>query len=155
VEQAIFAGGCFWGVETAFAALAGVTSTEVGYTGGVLERPTYQDVCSGHTGHAEAVRLMFDPTKISYAALVEKFFMYHDPTQLNRQGPDIGSEYRSAIFYTSDEQEKIAREVMERLQKSGRFKKPIVTMIEPAKTFWRAEEYHQKWHEKHGGRCLF
>jgi peptide-methionine (S)-S-oxide reductase len=153
MEDAIFAAGCFWGVEAAFAALPGVGTTEVGYTGGTLEQPTYQDVCTGRTGHAEAVRVTFDPAKISYAALVEKFFALHDPTQHNRQGPDIGSEYRSAIFYLSPEQEKTARDITERLQQAGRYKRPIVTAIEPAKTFWRAEEYHQKWHEKHGGSC--
>jgi peptide-methionine (S)-S-oxide reductase len=151
MEKAIFAAGCFWGVEAAFATMPGVTETEVGYTGGATDHPTYDDVCAHSTGHAEAVRVTYDGTKTSYADLVNKFFAIHDPTQANRQGPDIGDQYRSAIFFLNHEQERIARAVKTKLDESGRFKKPIVTVIEPAKTFWRAEEYHQKYHEKHGG----
>jgi peptide-methionine (S)-S-oxide reductase len=151
MEQAIFAAGCFWGVEAAFADMPGVSDTAVGYIGGQTERPTYQDVCSHATGHAEAVQVTFDPAKIKYEALVEKFFTLHDPTQVNRQGPDIGDQYRSAIFYTSPAQQQIAQQVKDRVQASGRFKKPIATLIEPAKTFWRAEEYHQKYIQKRGG----
>jgi peptide-methionine (S)-S-oxide reductase len=151
MEKAIFAAGCFWSPEAAFAELPGVTATEVGYTGGTTERPTYDDVCAGVTGHAEAVQVTFDPAKISYADLVEKFFTIHDPTQMNRQGPDIGDQYRSAIFYTTPEQERVAREIKDSLDKSGRFKKPIATRIEPAKAFWRAEDYHQQFYAKRGG----
>ena len=151
MQQAIFAAGCFWGPEAAFAALPGVIETEVGYTGGTTEKPTYDDVCSHNTGHAEAIRLTFDPSKISYAALVEKFFEIHDPTQLNRQGPDFGDQYRSAIFTNSVEQKLTALKLKDHLQMSGRYKKSIATVIEPAKTFWRAEEVHQKYYEKRGG----
>ncbi|MDX2027053.1 MAG: peptide-methionine (S)-S-oxide reductase MsrA [Alphaproteobacteria bacterium] len=151
MEKAIFGAGCFWGVEAAFAALPGVVATEVGYSGGTTEQPTYEDVCNGHTGHAEVVRVTFDPTKIFYEALVEKFFTLHDPTQVNRQGPDIGDQYRSAIFYTSPEQEKTAKRVRDRLEQSGRYRKSIATVIEPAAPFWRAEEYHQQYIAKRGG----
>jgi peptide-methionine (S)-S-oxide reductase len=151
MEKAIFAAGCFWGVESAFAALPGVTATEVGYCNGVTAEPTYKKVCGGETGHAEAVQITFDPAKISYETLVSKFYELHDPTQVNRQGPDIGTQYRSGIFFTAPEQEMIARSVTEKLKQSGKFRKPIATIIEPAKTFWRAEEYHQKYFEKRGG----
>jgi peptide-methionine (S)-S-oxide reductase len=154
VEKAIFAAGCFWGVEAEFASLPGVSATEVGYTGGARERPTYEQVCSGATGHAEAVQVTFDPAIISYDDLVEKFFTLHDPTQVNRQGPDVGDQYRSAIFTLSPEQEQVAREVQDKLQQSSRCKKPIATQIEPAKTFWRAEQYHQQYFAKKGeGSC--
>ena len=149
MQQAIFGAGCFWGVEAAFAEMAGVTATEVGYSNGHTDKPTYEDVCSHTSGHAEVVRITFDPTKIEYKTLVEKFFDLHDPTQLNRQGPDVGDQYRSAIFYTSPEQEKIAKEVM--AASASKFKRPIVTVIEPAQTFWRAEEYHQQYFAKRGG----
>jgi peptide-methionine (S)-S-oxide reductase len=142
MEQALFAAGCFWGVESAFSELPGVTSTEVGYSGGVTDNPTYDDVCGGDTRHAETVLVNFDPAKIPYAVLVEKFFALHDPTQIDRQGPDVGDQYRSAIFFTSPEQEKVALETKERLQKSGRYKKPIATRVEAAGAFWRAEDYH-------------
>jgi len=151
MDKAIFAAGCFWGVEAEFAALPGVSATEVGYTGGACERPTYEQVCGHRTGHAEAVQVTFDPAKISYADLVEKFFALHDPTQVNRQGPDIGDQYRSAIFTLSPEQEQTARAIKDKLQQSGRFKKPIATQIESAKTFWRAEDYHQQYFAKKGG----
>jgi peptide-methionine (S)-S-oxide reductase len=151
MEKAIFAAGCFWGVEADFAALPGVGATEVGYTGGKTERPTYEDVCRHTTGHAEAVQVTFDPAKISYADLVETFFTLHDPTQINRQGPDVGDQYRSAIFTLSPEQAETARAIKEKLTQAGRYKKPIATIIEPAKTFWRAEEYHQQYFAKRGG----
>src|ERR1700722_11674882 len=151
MQTAIFAAGCFWGPEVAFAELPGVTATEVGYTGGDTDNPSYEDVCTGMTGHAEAVRVTFDPPQISYEKLVEKFFELHDPTQVNRQGPDIGDQYLSAIFFTSIEQEQIARGVKTRLEQSGRFRRPIATQIEPAQTFWGAEEFHQKFYEKRGG----
>ncbi|MFY9288042.1 MAG: peptide-methionine (S)-S-oxide reductase MsrA [Alphaproteobacteria bacterium] len=153
MEKAIFAAGCFWGVESVFMATPGVIETEVGYIGGHTNRPTYDDVCTGRTGHAEAVQVTFDPSKVSYEKLVEKFFALHDPTQVNRQGPDIGDQYRSAIFTLSLEQETIAKATKEKL--SSRFKKPIATLIQPAQTFWRAEEYHQKWDQKHGRSCHF
>jgi peptide-methionine (S)-S-oxide reductase len=151
MQTAIFAAGCFWGVESAFAELPGVVETEVGYCGGKLDHPTYEDVCSGATGHAEAVRVTFDPGKIIYAALVQKFFALHDPTQMNRQGPDVGDQYRSAIFATTPEQAQIAESIKGDLTRKGVFKRPIATIIQPATPFWRAEEYHQKYHAKRGG----
>jgi len=151
MENAIFAAGCFWGPEAVLAKLPGVIATEVGYTGGVTPNPTDMRIYAGGTGHAEAVKVTFDPAKISYQTLVEKFFELHDPTQMNRQGPDVGDQYRSAIFYTSSEQEKIARQVKDRLQQSGKYKRPIATVIMPEATFWRAEDYHQKYYEKRGG----
>ena len=152
METAIFAAGCFWGVEAAFAELPGVSATEVGYCGGVYDKPTYEDVCTGSTGHAEAVRITFDPAKINYATLVEKFFALHDPTQIDRQGPDIGDQYRSAIFTTTQEQAGIAQQVKDDLTRKAVFKRPIATLIQSAMPFWRAEEYHQKYIAKHGGR---
>lgn len=151
METALFAAGCFWGVESAFAELPGVSGTEVGYCGGHFEKPTYEDVCTGSTGHAEVVRVTFNPALISYATLVQKFFELHDPTQLNRQGPDIGDQYRSAIFTTTAEQAKTAEEVKADLNRRGTFKRPIATVIEPAAPFWRAEEYHQNYYAKRGG----
>jgi len=153
LQQAMFGAGCFWGVEQAFATLAGVTATQVGYAGGELERPSYDDVCSGTTGHAEVVLVQFDPAQISYQALVEKFFALHDPTQLNRQGPDVGKQYRSVIFVCDAAQEETARAVRTALTTANRYPHPIVTAIEPAPTFWPAEEYHQKYFQKHGGSC--
>lgn len=150
MEEAFFAAGCFWGVESSFAALEGVEATEVGYTGGVTDKPTYQQVCSGNTGHAEAVRVEYDPQVIPYRQLVEHFFEMHDPTTPNRQGPDVGSQYRSAIFFNSPEQEKVAREVKEALEAGGRFSRPIVTEIVPAAPWFTAEDYHQKYLEKRG-----
>ena len=138
-------------MEAAFAAIPGVTATAVGYEGGSLDRPTYTDVCTDQTGHAEVVELDFDPEKVSYEQLLEAFFSFHDPTTLNRQGPDWGTQYRSAIFFHSPEQEAQARAKIEQLTADGRFKsKPIVTKVEPAQTFWRAEEYHQRYLEKRG-----
>jgi len=149
MATATFAAGCFWGVEQRFAALPGVTSTEVGYTGGTTSGPTYEQVCSHTTGHAEAVRLEFDPDKISYEELLAGFFGMHDPTQLNRQGPDVGDQYRSAVFFHTPDQEKSVRAAVEQLTQSGVFKRPIVTQIVAAPEWWRAEEYHQKYFEKH------
>jgi peptide-methionine (S)-S-oxide reductase len=150
-EKATFAAGCFWGVESAFAAIPGVTATAVGYEGGNLERPSYQDVCTDQTGHAEVVELDFDPAKVSYGQLLDAFFNLHDPTTLNRQGPDWGTQYRSAIFFHSPQQEAEAHAKIEELTASGRFKpKRIVTRVEPAQTFWRAEDYHQRYLDKRG-----
>ncbi len=151
MATATFAAGCFWGVEQRFAALPGVTSTEVGYTGGTTADPSYEQVCSHTTGHAEAVRLDYDPDRISYEELLAAFFGMHDPTQLNRQGPDVGDQYRSAVFFHTPEQEKSARAAVEQLTDSGVFKRPIVTQIVAAPEWWRAEEYHQKYFEKHAG----
>jgi peptide-methionine (S)-S-oxide reductase len=150
MAKAIFAAGCFWGVETTFRQLPGVISTRVGYTGGTLSNPTYKDVCTDRTGHAEAVEVEYDPSKLSYDQLLDVFWQNHDPTQLNRQGPDWGTQYRSAIFFTSPEQEAAAKASKERLEKSGRYSKPIVTQIVPASTFYEAEDYHQQYLEKRG-----
>jgi peptide-methionine (S)-S-oxide reductase len=150
LEKATFAAGCFWGVEDVFAHVEGVRSTAVGYSGGTTENPTYRDVCSHRTGHAEAVQLEFDPTIVSYDDLLNVFWENHDPTTLNRQGPDVGSQYRSAIFYHTPEQQAAAIASKERQDRSGRFRRPIVTEITPATTFYRAEEYHQRYFEKHG-----
>ena len=152
MEKATFGAGCFWGVEVAFREIEGVSDAAVGYEGGTMSRPTYQDVCTDETGHAEVVEVTFDPAQVSYEKLVEAFFNLHDPTTLNRQGPDVGRQYRSVIFFHSPEQEATARAVRDRLQKSGRFRGPIVTSIEAASTFWRAEEYHQRYLEKRGLR---
>jgi peptide-methionine (S)-S-oxide reductase len=150
MAKATFGAGCFWGVEAAFRQVPGVTATAVGYSGGHTENPTYREVCGGRTGHAEAVEVDYDPDKVSYDDLLEVFWNEHDPTQLNRQGPDIGAQYRSAIFFHSPEQEASARASKERLQANGRFHRPIVTQITPASTFWRAEDYHQQYLEKRG-----
>jgi peptide methionine sulfoxide reductase msrA/msrB len=149
-QAAIFAGGCFWGTEYAFRKIPGVLKTTVGYTGGHTKDPTYEEVCSHTTGHAEAVLVEFDPSKISYQNLLEAFFAMHDPTTLNRQGPDIGDQYRSAVFFNSPEQEKEAKALKDKLRRSGKFKKPIVTEIVPAKEFYAAEDYHQQYFEKTG-----
>jgi peptide-methionine (S)-S-oxide reductase len=150
MAKATFAAGCFWGVEDAFAQVKGVNSTAVGYTGGAKPNATYKEVCSGNTGHAEAVEVDFDPEKVSYRELLAVFFQSHDPTTLNRQGPDFGSQYRSAIFFHDAGQEATAREAKAALEKAGIFKRPIVTQIVPAAPFYRAEEYHQKYFEKNG-----
>lgn len=150
MARAIFAAGCFWGVEATFRELPGVISTRVGYTGGNFPNPTYKDVCTDRTGHAEAVQIEYDPAKLSYEKLLEVFWENHDPTQLNRQGPDWGTQYRSAIFFTSPEQEATAKSSKEQLEKSRRYRKPIVTQIVPAETFYEAEEYHQQYLEKKG-----
>ena len=150
--EATFAAGCFWGVEHFFAAVPGVVFTEVGYTGGKVKHPTYQQVCGGRTGHAEAVHLRYDPNQISYEALVRLFFKMHDPTTPNRQGSDVGTQYRSAIFVHSDEQKQIASAVIRQLTAERAFKQRIVTQLVPAATFWRAEAYHQQYFKKHPGR---
>lgn len=151
MEKATFGAGCFWGVEAAFAALPGVTATAVGYEGGKLDGPTYKDVCTDRTGHAEVVELDFDPALVTYDRLLNAFFSLHDPTTLNRQGPDWGTQYRSTIFFHSPEQEAAARAKIEQLTAEGSYKpKHIVTQVEPAQTFWRAEEYHQRYLEKRG-----
>jgi peptide-methionine (S)-S-oxide reductase len=149
-ERATFAAGCFWGVEAAFHRVKGVKSTMVGYTGGKTPNPTYEEVCTDQTGHAEAVRVEFDPTEVSYDQLLDLFWSIHDPTMLNRQGPDVGMQYRSAIFFHDAAQEAAARASKERLEKAGKFRRPIVTEIVPAGEFYRAEEYHQQYFEKRG-----
>jgi peptide-methionine (S)-S-oxide reductase len=148
LEKATFGAGCFWGVEATFRRLAGVRATQVGYMGGSTENPTYKQVCTDTTGHAEVVEVTFDPQVISYQDLLDVFWNSHDPTTLNRQGPDIGRQYRSAIFFHSPEQERAARESKQRAQAG--FSRPIVTEITPAGPFWRAEEYHQQYLEKRG-----
>ena len=150
MEKATFGAGCFWGVEVAFRQVPGVVNTAVGYSGGSVDNPTYKEVCTDRTGHAEVVEVEYDPSKVSYEELLNVFWENHDPTTLNRQGPDYGSQYRSAIFFHTPEQEAAARASKERLDRSGRFRRPIVTQIEPAQTFWRAEEYHQQYLEKRG-----
>ncbi len=149
-QKATFGAGCFWGVEAAFRQVKGVKSTAVGYMGGKLDNPTYQDVCSDRTGHAEVVEVTFDPSQVSYNELLKVFWDNHDPTTSNRQGPDIGSQYRSVIFWHDAEQEAAAKASRERLEQDGGLKRPIVTEIVPAATFWRAEEYHQQYLEKRG-----
>jgi peptide-methionine (S)-S-oxide reductase len=150
MAKATFAAGCFWGVEATFRQLPGVISTRVGYTGGNFPNPSYQDVCTDRTGHAEAVEVEYDPAKVSYDQLLNVFWENHDPTQLNRQGPDWGTQYRSAIFFHSPEQENAAKTSKQALEQSGRFKKPVVTQIVPATTFYEAEDYHQQYLEKRG-----
>jgi len=150
VEKATFGAGCFWGVEAAFRRIPGVTETAVGYLGGAMPNPSYKDVCTDETGHAEVVEVTFDPAKVSYDQLLDVFWQNHNPTTLNRQGPDIGTQYRSAIFFHSPEQEAAARASKDRQHASGRFSRPIVTEITPASTFYRAEEYHQQYLEKRG-----
>lgn len=151
MQQAILAAGCFWGVEDAFLRLPGVVETTVGYTGGHAGNPTYRQVCTGTTGHAEAVQVVFDPAKVTYQQILDHFWTLHDPTTLNRQGPDVGSQYRSAVFYLDEGQRQVA--VASRDAAQPRFAKPIVTEIAPASQFWPAEDYHQKYHQKHGGGC--
>ena len=149
-EQATFGAGCFWGVEAAFRQVPGVVSTAVGYLGGTLVNPTYRDVCSGHTGHAEVVEVTYDPARVSYDALLAVFWENHDPTQLNRQGPDWGEQYRSAIFTHTPAQQATATASKAERAASGRYRRPVVTEITPASTFYRAEEYHQQYLEKRG-----
>jgi peptide-methionine (S)-S-oxide reductase len=150
MEKATFGAGCFWGVEEAFRRLPGVVTAAAGYAGGSRESPTYQDVCTGRTGHAEVVEVEYDPSVTTYEQLLELFWSAHDPTQVNRQGPDVGTQYRSAIFYHTPEQEAAARAAVQRLEESGRFRRAIATEIAPASTFWRAEEYHQQYLAKRG-----
>jgi peptide-methionine (S)-S-oxide reductase len=149
-EIATFGAGCFWGVEETFRKLKGVTSTKVGYAGGTKDNPTYEDVCADETGHAEVVEVEFDPSKISYDELLDAFWSNHNPTTLNRQGPDVGTQYRSVIFYHSPEQKTAAEASKEKIGQSGRFRRPIVTQIKPAPKFWRAEQNHQRYLEKRG-----
>jgi peptide-methionine (S)-S-oxide reductase len=150
MAKATFAAGCFWGVEATFRQIPGVTSTRVGYTGGKTDNPTYQEVCTDGTGHAEAVEVDYDPAKVKYSDLLKVFWENHDPTQLNRQGPDWGTQYRSAIFYHSPEQATEAQASKESLEKAHVYSKPIVTQIVPAVTFFPAEDYHQQYLEKRG-----
>ena len=150
MSKATFGAGCFWGVEAAFRQTAGVTATAVGYSGGNFDGPSYRDVCTGTTGHAEVVQVEYDPEKTSYDELLDVFWSNHDPTTLDRQGPDVGTQYRSAIFYHDSEQQQAALSSKEKLEQSGRFKRPIVTEIAPAGEFYRAEDYHQQYLEKRG-----
>ena len=154
METATFGAGCFWGVEEAFRLLEGVVATAAGYAGGTTDDPTYKEVCSGRSGHAEVVRVEFDPARVTYEKLLELFWSIHDPTQLDRQGPDVGSQYRTVIFHHGDGQRDAATASMETVGKSGRFARPVVTRIEPASTFWRAEDYHQQYIARGGaGAC--
>ncbi|MCL4854716.1 MAG: peptide-methionine (S)-S-oxide reductase MsrA [Bryobacteraceae bacterium] len=149
-ENATFGAGCFWGVEAAFREIKGVKNTVVGYAGGHTENPTYQDVCTDRTGHAEVVQVEYDPAEVSYGDLLNVFWSVHDPTTLNRQGPDVGTQYRSVIFFHSPEQQRAAQASKEERERSGLFKRPIVTQIEPAPVFYPAEDYHQQYLEKRG-----
>lgn len=153
IDKATFAAGCFWGIEASFRKIEGVVNTTVGYTGGTTKNPTYEEVCTSRTGHAEAVLVEYDPSRVSYDRLLEVFWSVHDPTTLNRQGPDVGSQYRSAIFFHSEEQKDKALASKEMKEKVGRYgNRRIVTQILPASTFYAAEEYHQRYNEKHGLR---
>ena len=147
---ATFGAGCFWGVEETFRTTEGVLNTAVGYMGGETDSPTYQEVCTDRTGHAEVVQVEYDPARIAYDALVDIFFDNHNPTELNRQGPDVGSQYRSVVFYEDDSQKEVALRKKEELKASGRFKREVVTLVEPVQPFWPAEEYHQQYLLKRG-----
>lgn len=149
-EKATFGAGCFWGVDARFNELAGVISTTAGYQGGDLEHPTYKEVCTDRTGHAEVVQVVYDPMKISYESLLDAFFTMHDPTQVNRQGPDWGTQYRSVIFTHNDEQFRQARARIAELNAGGSYRLPVATLVVPSTVFWKAEEYHQKYLEKRG-----
>jgi len=153
MKKALFGAGCFWGVEDFFRQVPGVSDAVSGYAGGTTDNPTYRQVCAGDSYHAEVVEVTFDPAKVSYETLVDLFFRMHNPTTRNRQGPDVGTQYRSAIFTHGPEQERVAKEVRDRVAASGKWKTPIVTQIEPAPAFWKAEESHQRYFEKHGGHC--
>ena len=150
MQKATFAAGCFWGVEAAFRQVDGIVETTVGYTGGQLQQPSYEQVCSGTTGHAEAVDVEFDPAKVSYEQLLDVFWQCHNPTQFNRQGPDVGTQYRSAVFYHNSEQQTVADESKRKLEQSGQYNQPIVTEITAASAYFPAEEYHQQYLEKRG-----
>ncbi|MHC1680919.1 MAG: peptide-methionine (S)-S-oxide reductase MsrA [Methanomassiliicoccales archaeon] len=150
LKKATFAAGCFWGVEATFMKVKGVVQTEVGYMGGHTESPTYRDVCTDRTGHAEVVQVTYDDSVVSFEHLLDVFWMSHDPTQKNRQGPDVGNQYRTAVFYHDEEQHTIAERSRSRMDASGRFKRPIATLLEKAGPFWMAEEYHQKYLQKKG-----
>ncbi len=150
MEKATFGAGCFWGVEAAFRKIKGVTSTSVGYTGGSLDSPTYEDVCTGRTGHAEVVEVEYDPSQVSYDDLLAVFWDIHDPTTLHRQGPDVGTQYRSVLFFHIAEQEAAANKSKEKIQSSGRFTRDIVTEITPASQYYKAEDYHQQYLERRG-----
>ena len=150
IATATFGAGCFWGVEATFRQIRGVKATAVGFMGGTLDKPTYEDVCYRDTGHAEVVQVQFDPELVAYSQLLDVFWENHDPTTLNRQGPDVGEQYRSAVFYHTPEQQEAAVASKERLEREGRFRRPIVTQIVPAMTFYEAEEYHQQYLEKRG-----
>ncbi|MEY2480159.1 MAG: peptide-methionine (S)-S-oxide reductase [Verrucomicrobiota bacterium] len=149
-EKATFGAGCFWGVEATYRNIEGVVNATVGYAGGTKENPTYKDVCTDETGHAEVVEVEFDPARVSYEKLLDVFWANHNPTTLNRQGPDVGTQYRSVIFYHSPQQKAAAEASRDKIDKSGRFNRPVVTQIEPAPKFYRAEEYHQRYLEKRG-----
>jgi len=151
MEKATFGAGCFWGVEEAFRKVKGVISTAVGYSGGTFKNPSYRDVCTGQTGHAEVVQVEYDPAQVSYEELLAVFWANHDPTTMNRQGPDVGSQYRSAVFHHTPQQEAAARASKDKLNSSGVYKRPIVTEITPVSEFWMAEEYHQQYIAKSGG----
>ena len=153
MAKAAFGAGCFWGVESAFRQIPGVTDAAVGYMGGSTPDPTYQQVCTDSTGHAETVEVDYDPQKVSYEKLLDAFFAMHDPTTMNRQGPDFGSQYRSVIFFYEPQQEAAARAKVEELTRAGKFRRGIVTQIAPATQFYRGEEYHQRYFEKHGIAC--
>ncbi len=156
METATFGAGCFWGVEETFRRVPGVVDAAVGYMGGSLEHPTYKDVCTDRTGHAEVVQVTYDPAVVEYEKLLDVFWENHDPTTLNRQGPDHGSQYRSAVFFYTPEQAEAARESKKKLDESKRLRRPVVTEIVPAKEFWRAEEYHQRYLEKRGlSHCAY
>lgn len=153
LQKAMFGAGCFWGVEDFFLQVPGVSDAVSGYAGGATDNPSYRQVCHGDTYHAEVVEVTFDPNKVSYATLVDLFFRMHNPTTRNRQGPDVGTQYRSVIFTHGPQQARIATEVKAKVEASGKWKQPIVTQIEPAPTFWKAEESHQRYFQKHGGHC--
>jgi peptide-methionine (S)-S-oxide reductase len=155
MAKATFGAGCFWGVEAAFRKVPGVTDVACGYAGGTVPNPTYRQVCSDRTGHAEVVEVDYDPQRVTFDQLLDVFWEIHDPTTPNRQGPDVGSQYRSAVFYHTPEQRDAAVKAMERLGQSGRFRRPVVTQVEAAGPFYRAEEYHQRYFEKHGGGSCY
>ncbi|MFP4207246.1 MAG: peptide-methionine (S)-S-oxide reductase MsrA [Wenzhouxiangella sp.] len=152
-SKATFGAGCFWGVEARFRQVPGISDARVGYMGGQVEQPSYEQVCSDRTGHVEVVEVTFDPDQVAYDRLVRAFFSMHDPTQVNRQGPDVGTQYRSVIFYHDDQQRETAEQIKAELDASGRFPGPIATRIEPAETFWVAEDYHQQYLARRGGSC--